>query len=479
MDKKEFNFRDFILNEPEIEENKEIKEEEKKEIVVRKKPEVEYEVQWADGCDFIIERKTKKTSQFMVFMLSKGQLYIKDKEGKIENLNIDNYVKFMEKLEDSGIEVNVNWIDTIEKGKRENEWFIELVTDEYFQKLARMGYVKVDRRNISRWTSITLKRNNNKKFDILMTHISVIKKLFELCEEYNVDINLLKEAVFNWVFLNRDDFKNLFGEKMSVLFDSNWVSANRRERQMSGLEMLSEKFGMSGVLQIAENIVRQDGFENETVYARRGRYYGSSDIGALYEMLKDNEFKFEKWLEYYVFESDRQGYDIGDFLREWHDTLEMQKQIYGEVKDKYPEHLASLHQKLAKRVAILKSCEEKARMKVKDKEAEKRAEKLNKNCIEVGKYIMTCPKSVKDILNEAEMQHNCLASYVDRYVNGNSDIYFLRKKDKEDLSLITIEVRNDKVVQACGKYNRRPDTNSQKAIKDWAEKTGITCTLFA
>ena len=61
--------------------------------------------------------------------------------------------------------------------------------------------------------------------------------------------------------------------------------------------------------------------------------------------------------------------------------------------------------------------------------------------------------------------NNCVSSYVQKVIDGHCDILFLRYKDSPDKSLVTIEVRDNKIVQALQKYNH-PLTNEQREIVD-------------
>lgn len=78
------------------------------------------------------------------------------------------------------------------------------------------------------------------------------------------------------------------------------------------------------------------------------------------------------------------------------------------------------------------------------------------------KYAFVYPKTVQDIKDEATRQNNCVASYVDKVIDGHCHILFMRNKDNIDHSLVTIEVRDNLVVQAKGKFNR--DVNSEEEL---------------
>ena len=62
-------------------------------------------------------------------------------------------------------------------------------------------------------------------------------------------------------------------------------------------------------------------------------------------------------------------------------------------------------------------------------------------------------------------QNNCVASYIKNVINGNCHILFLRKKDNPTKALVTIEVRNNKIVQARRRLND-PVTREQQTVID-------------
>ena len=45
----------------------------------------------------------------------------------------------------------------------------------------------------------------------------------------------------------------------------------------------------------------------------------------------------------------------------------------------------------------------------------------------------------------------------------------MRKKDEMDKSLVTIEVENNKVIQALTRYNEEPSSSLLKVVKKWEE----------
>ena len=65
-------------------------------------------------------------------------------------------------------------------------------------------------------------------------------------------------------------------------------------------------------------------------------------------------------------------------------------------------------------------------------------------------------ESYDDLLDEANQQHNCVASYAERIVSGRSRIYVMRMKNASNRSLITVELSPDgkEIRQKFLAYNR-------------------------
>ncbi len=87
-----------------------------------------------------------------------------------------------------------------------------------------------------------------------------------------------------------------------------------------------------------------------------------------------------------------------------------------------------------------------------------------------GDYQFIYPSSTQDIKDEAVAQNNCVASYIDDVLDGKCHILFLRKKDKPNESLVTIEVRNNRIVQAKRRFNENVTSEDQKAIDAFNKK---------
>ena len=72
--------------------------------------------------------------------------------------------------------------------------------------------------------------------------------------------------------------------------------------------------------------------------------------------------------------------------------------------------------------------------------------------------------TMQSVVQEGASLNHCVASYVDGMVNEEYAILFLRKKEDLEKSLVTLQVRDGRVVQARGQSNRAPTKEEQEAI---------------
>lgn len=149
--------------------------------------------------------------------------------------------------------------------------------------------------------------------------------------------------------------------------------------------------------------------------------------------------------------------DISFLLTEICDYASMMSKISPKF-DKYPRHFLTTHQIAARNYNRLKEEFDEIEFK---KHINKDMEKT------FGKYCFIYPEGTQAIKDEAVSQNNCVASYIKDVLNGNCDILFLRTKENPEKSLVTIEVRNNRIVQAKQRFNDPVDSEQQEAIDKW------------
>lgn len=152
--------------------------------------------------------------------------------------------------------------------------------------------------------------------------------------------------------------------------------------------------------------------------------------------------------------------DMNFLIREIYDYARMMSFI-SKKYDKYPRHFLTTH-KIACRTydRFRKHFNETLFKKVRVPEYE----------CSFGDYVFLYPKTVSEIKDEAVQQNNCVASYIDDVIDGKCHIMFLRKKERKEDSLVTLEIRNNKIVQAKRRFNYSITDEQQEIIDKWNKR---------
>ncbi len=79
-------------------------------------------------------------------------------------------------------------------------------------------------------------------------------------------------------------------------------------------------------------------------------------------------------------------------------------------------------------------------------------------------------KNSREIVDCANRLHNCIATYIEKYAKGNTDLYHL--DDGGELK-VAIEIRNGRLVQAKADHNRDCDYSLMSNIKSFCEMNGF------
>lgn len=105
---------------------------------------------------------------------------------------------------------------------------------------------------------------------------------------------------------------------------------------------------------------------------------------------------------------------------------------------------------------------------------------LSRVRIDLTKFIATSFRNTKyknkykrrrrEIRQEGQNQHHCVATYIDRMVSGETCILFIRKKEEPEESYYTVEVREGEVIQVRGKYNKDPGEDVKKFMNTFKKR---------
>lgn len=148
----------------------------------------------------------------------------------------------------------------------------------------------------------------------------------------------------------------------------------------------------------------------------------------------------------------RMGYDIGRELK------------------RYPKYLKSMHDII---MANYKAH--------KQEYDELKFERLMKPELEYTnhKYCMIIPHCSKDVIAEGTNLNHCVSSYVNKIINGETYIMFMRMIGLEESSLVTIELKDGKITQAKGSYNRALVKEEREFLEEYCQKKKIELKVEA
>lgn len=145
------------------------------------------------------------------------------------------------------------------------------------------------------------------------------------------------------------------------------------------------------------------------------------------------------------------------------DYLRFAKILGLELKDNryaFPKNLKEEHDKLEKQYEI--------QNKILVQEAiKKRSKELSKYKYKSNKFIILPAPNLDALQDESKQQNNCVRTYAEKYADGTCDIYFMRDIKSQDKSLVTVEVKNNAIVQSRTKNNNDPNEKQLKFLYSW------------
>lgn len=157
--------------------------------------------------------------------------------------------------------------------------------------------------------------------------------------------------------------------------------------------------------------------------------------------------------------------NLRDTINEFYDYARMMSFITNKY-DKYPKNLLTTH-KIA--------CRNYNRLKIKYSEEIFNSRKDKNLEFAYDDYKIIYPQTTNDIKEEGVSLNHCVSSYIGSVIDGECHILFLRNKEDLDKSLVTLEVRNNKVVQARGKFNRDVNKKEQIVLDEYNKKLERLC----
>ena len=145
---------------------------------------------------------------------------------------------------------------------------------------------------------------------------------------------------------------------------------------------------------------------------------------------------------------------------EYYDYLKFVNALGINLKDKsikYPKNIEESHDKYLKQYNEQKD-------ELLNKNIKKRYMELKSNTFSDKNYIIRAAKSYEDMKDESKQMNNCVRTYAEDYSNSECDIYFMRLICDKNKSLVTVEVRNNEIVQKRTKNNKYTTKEQDKFL---------------
>lgn len=129
----------------------------------------------------------------------------------------------------------------------------------------------------------------------------------------------------------------------------------------------------------------------------------------------------------------------------------------------FPKNLKEEHDKLEKQYKIQNE-------KLIKKAIIKRGKELSVNKYQNDKFIILPAHTLKELQDESKQQNNCVRTYAEKYATGTCDIYFMRDVNTPNKSIVTVEVKDNRIVQSRLKHNNEPAEEQVQFLKKWEQK---------
>lgn len=114
----------------------------------------------------------------------------------------------------------------------------------------------------------------------------------------------------------------------------------------------------------------------------------------------------------------------------------------------------------------------KRKRKIEEKKKSEIYSRLPKEVYDLGDYILMHPKTSYDLKHEGNILQHCVGGYINRIIQGETDVMLLRKKEEPDKPFFTVEIRDGMVTQVRTLRNQTdPDISS--LVKNWFEQKAV------
>lgn len=280
-------------------------------------------------------------------------------------------------------------------------------------------------------------------------------RLLTLCCLYGTKVEMLHKAGLDaciWDYIKK-------GKKNAWLLD--WAATDRKHFCKEKLpilrEALQEKEGLEGLRFWTEG-KKKDRLEDCIWLAQELPDQGR--LKRIRRRAKEFGLSMER-IRNYLEANHKPKTSISGVEQHWHDYLDAAEKLGLPMENdviRMPKDLYAAHDQRTKQWAAIV---EARRKDLAAKDAKKRQDAYQARYQSLcRRYEMTVdgmsvlvPKNDQEIIDEGKTLHHCVGGYAPRHLTGSTTILFLRKAERPDVPLVTIEINGNNIIQAHGHSN--------------------------
>lgn len=155
-------------------------------------------------------------------------------------------------------------------------------------------------------------------------------------------------------------------------------------------------------------------------------------------------------------------FSIGDAVISWRDYIKDCKKLNMDTSKEnvlFPKNLYAAHQNTIKQIKVLAN-------EALNKKISKRIPALEKYCFQYLNLLIRPAESSNELIAEGKTLHHCVGTYAEKYANGTTNIFFIRKVADPNKSYYTLELsRKNGILQIRGKNNCSPNKEVSEFIE--------------
>lgn len=163
---------------------------------------------------------------------------------------------------------------------------------------------------------------------------------------------------------------------------------------------------------------------------------------------------------------DKHYYSRSQVIITWKDYISDCLTLEMDLKDEsvlFPSNLYRAHQNTITQVKVKAN-------EIFNKHIAVRVKSLQKYCFEYFGLMIRPAASSNELIEEGKSLHHCVGTYAQKYAEGKTNLFVIRKISEPNKSYFTVEIRQDEIVQIRGNKNCSPSKDVAEFIKVFIEQ---------